>query len=164
MNRKKQVSLQCIINDVFESMALNLNRSLQRLPSPHYPCPPLSPTLHLLIHTPRSPRRPLLPPLQTLLISPAPLPRTKNQIHNMLQPLPLLNNRKNSRPPFPHLRRIPLHDTQIRTHRLSQINLVNNQQIRARDTRPTLPGHLITARNVNHVDDEIGQFPRVVRG
>lgn len=82
----------------------------------------------------------------------------------MLQPLPLLNNRKNRRPPLPHLRRIPLHNPQIRSHRLRKINLVNNQQIRPRDTRPALSGHLVPTRNVDHVDDEIGQLARVVGG
>lgn len=76
----------------------------------------------------------------------------------------MLNNRKNSRTPLPHLGRIPLHNPQIRTHRLGQINLVHHQQIRARDTRPALPGNLVTARNVDHVDDEIGQLARVVGG
>jgi hypothetical protein len=82
----------------------------------------------------------------------------------MLHPLAMLHNRKNSRTPLPHLRRIPLHNLQIRPDSLRQINLVNHQQIRARDTRPALPGNLITARNVDHVDDEIGQLTRVVRG
>lgn len=80
----------------------------------------------------------------------------------MLQPLSLLNNRKNRRSSLPHFGCIPLHNPQIRPHRLRQINLVNNQQIRPRDTWPALPGHLVPARDVDHVDDEIGQFARVV--
>lgn len=81
----------------------------------------------------------------------------------MLQSLPVLNYSKNSRPTLSHLRRIPLHNLQIRTHSLSEINLVHNQQIRARDARATLAGDLVSARNINHVDDEVGQFARVVR-
>lgn len=74
----------------------------------------------------------------------------------------MLNNRKHSRTPFPHLRRIPLHNSKIRAHSLSKINLVHNQQIRPRDSRSTLTRHLITTRNINHVDDEIRQLARVV--
>lgn len=82
----------------------------------------------------------------------------------MLQPLPIFDNRKNSRASLPHLRRIPLHDLQIRTHSLSKIDLVDNQQIRARDPRSALARHLVPARNIDHVDDEVGQLARVVRG
>lgn len=120
--------------------------------------------LHLLVHTPRSLGRTLLPPLQTFLVSTTALPRTDNQIHNMLHPLPVLDNCKHSRTPFPHLRRIPLHHSQIRTHRLGKINLVHHQQIRARDTGSSLPGNLVPTCNVDHVDDEIGQLARVVGG
>lgn len=74
----------------------------------------------------------------------------------------MLHNRKNSRTPIPHLRRIPLHNPQIRTHRLRKINLVDHQQIRPRNTRTSLPRHLVATRNVNHVDDEVGELARVV--
>lgn len=82
----------------------------------------------------------------------------------MLQPLPTLDHRKNRRTPLSHLGRIALHNRQIRTHNLRQINFVHNQQIRPRDTRSSFPRNLVPASHIDHVDDEVGQFARVVGG
>lgn len=82
----------------------------------------------------------------------------------MLQPLPTLDHRKNRRTPLSHLGGIPLHNLQIRTHNLRQIDLVDDQQIRARDAGASLARHLVPARDIDHVDDEVGQFARVVGG
>ena len=82
----------------------------------------------------------------------------------MLQSLPTLDHRKNSGAPLSHLRRIALHNRQIRTHNLRQIDLVHDQQIRPGDTRPALARHLVPAGHIDHVDDEVGQFARVVGG
>ena len=81
----------------------------------------------------------------------------------MVQALAILDDRKNCRSTFAHLRRIPLHDLQISTNGLGKVNLVDHQQIRARDTRSTLARNLVATRNVNHIDDEVGQLARVVR-
>ena len=78
--------------------------------------------------------------------------------------LPILHHRKNSWTAFPHLRRIPLHNTQISAHDLREINLIHNQQIRTRDTGSTLPRNLVSASNIDNVDDKIRQLARVVRG
>lgn len=63
---------------------------------------------------------------------------------------------------MPHPAGIPLHHGQIRAHGLSQVALIHHQQIAARDTGPALARHLIPARDINHIDDEIGQLARVV--
>ena len=81
----------------------------------------------------------------------------------MVQALAILNNRKDSRSTLAHLRRIPLHDLQISTNGLGQVNLVDHQQIRARDTRSTLARNLVATRDINHIDDKVGQLARVVR-
>lgn len=41
-------------------------------------------------------------------------------------------------------------------------HLVDDQEVRLGDTRAALPGNLVTARNVNHVDDVVGELSRVV--
>lgn len=47
--------------------------------------------------------------------------------------------------------------------RIKKAHLVHNQNIRPRDPWSPFSRHLIPARDVNHVDDEIRQLPRVVR-
>lgn len=79
-----------------------------------------------LLHTPRPPHSPILPPLQTDFIRPARLPRTQDQIHNILHALPILHLRKDRRSALSHLRRITLHHPQIRTHSRCQINLIHH--------------------------------------
>lgn len=105
----------------------------------------------------------LLPPLHANLIRATSLPSTQYQPDNILDSLPMLHNRKNSRPPIPHPPRIPLHHLHIRPHRLRQINLIHNQQITPRNPRPPLPRHLIPARHINNIDDEIRQLSTVIR-
>lgn len=97
-----------------------------------------------------------------MLISTARLPSTQNKIDNILHSRTTLHDRKDRRSTLAHLRRIPLHDRQISTHCLSKVDLVHDQQIRARDTGSTLTGHLITTSDINHVDDEISQLATVV--
>lgn len=80
----------------------------------------------------------------------------------MLQPLPILHLREDRRTVLSHLRRIALHNAQIRAHDLRQVDLVHDQQVRARDARPALAGYFVAAGNVDHVDDEVGQLTRVV--
>ena len=42
-----------------------------------------------------------------------------------------------------HGARVPLHDVQVRTHRLSQVGLVDDEQVRLGDSRTTLAGNLV---------------------
>lgn len=103
-----------------------------------------------------------LPPLHANLIRPTPLPRAQNQPHNILHPLPVLHHREDRRAPVPHPPRIPLHDLHVRPDRLRQIDLVHHEQVAPRDARPALARHLVPARHVDDVDDEVGQLPAVV--
>lgn len=81
----------------------------------------------------------------------------------MIQPLAVLDDRKYRRATLAHVGRVPLHHLQIRSNGLGKIDLVHHQQVRPGDTRPALARDLVAARDVNHVDDEVGQFARVVR-
>lgn len=99
-----------------------------------------------------------------MFIRAARLPSTQDQINNILNSRPTLNHSKHRRSTLSHLSRIPLHNSQVRTDGLSQIDLVHNQQIRARDTGSTLAGHLITTSDINHVDNEVSQLATVVSG
>lgn len=76
----------------------------------------------------------------------------------------LLHLRKDRGSTFAHLPCISLHDTQVRAHSLRQIRLVHHQQIALRDSRAALARHLVSAADINHVDDEIRQLPTVVGG
>lgn len=116
----------------------------------------------LFVYAPRSSRSTLLPPLQTNLIRAAALPSADNKVFDILHADPILHHREYSRTTLSHFRRIALHDLEICTHGLGKINLVHNQQIRARNTRSTLPRYLVAACNINYVDDEISQLARVV--
>jgi hypothetical protein len=51
----------------------------------------------------------------------------------------------------------PLGQGDERTH------LVDDQEIRLRDPWSSLPRNLVTTTNINHIDDIIRQFPRVIR-
>lgn len=107
---------------------------------------------------------PVLPPLQAKLIRTTSLPRTENKVGNVINALIPLHDRKDRRPALTHLRRIPLHHRDIRAHSLRKINLVHDQQVGACYTGPALAGYLVTTGDVNDVDDEVGEFARVVRG
>lgn len=54
------------------------------------------------------------------------------------------------------LRRIDEGRRRLRT------DLVDDEEVRLRDARSAFPGDLVTARNVNHVDDVVSKFARVV--
>lgn len=81
----------------------------------------------------------------------------------MLDALPILDLSENSRPALAHATRVALHDSQIRANRLSEVDLVDDKQVAARDAGPALARHLVAARDVDDVDDKVGQLARVVR-
>lgn len=68
----------------------------------------------------------------------------------------MLHRPKHRRTPLSNFACIALHNTQIRAYSLRQIDLVNNQQITARDPGATLSRHFISTGDVNNVNDEIG--------
>jgi hypothetical protein len=82
----------------------------------------------------------------------------------MFHALPVLDDRKHRRAALAHPRCIALHHAQIGTHRLRKIDLVDDQQIAARDSRAPFARHLVTAGHVDDVDDEVGEFARIIRG
>lgn len=90
------------------------------------------------------------------------LPRTQDQIDDVIHIDPILDLRKDGGAALPHLPCVPLHDVQIRTYRPCQIRLVHHQQIALRDPRSTFPRDLVAAAHIDDVDDEIGQLARVV--
>lgn len=115
-----------------------------------------------LLNRPRPPRGSILPPLQTDLIRTARLPRTQDHINDVINALPILDLRKDGRPALADLRSVAFHDAQIRAHRGREIDLVDDQQVTARDAGAAFTRDLVTARDVDHVDDEVGQLARVV--
>jgi hypothetical protein len=82
----------------------------------------------------------------------------------MFHGLPLLDDGKHRRPTLAHPRRIALHHAQIGTHRLREVDLVDDEQITARDARAPFARHLVTAGHVDDVDDIVGKFAGVVCG
>lgn len=111
------------------------------------------------------PRSRSWPPLRhPLFLCTARLPSAQYQVNDVINAHILLYLGENGWPPFPHLPRIPLHDAQIGTHGFGQVRLIDDQQVALRDARAALPGDLVTTADINHVNDEIGQFSRVVGG
>lgn len=97
------------------------------------------------------------------LARPARLPCTQHQIHNVFQSLFLLDHREDGRSALPHPSAVSLHDPQVCAYGLGQVAFVHDQKIALRDARPALARDLVAARNVDNVDDEVGQLARVVR-
>ena len=58
----------------------------------------------------------------------------------------------------PHPFRIKLHLLERRTDMRREVDLVDHQQVRARDARAPLRRNLVAGRHVDHVDGEIGQL------
>ena len=124
--------------------------------------PPLSSkALRKVLHTALLPSL-LGPPFPTDLPRPASLPRTEHQAHNIIHALPILHLREHRRTSLPHFPRIPLHNTEIGPDSLSEVALVDHQEITPRDPWPPLTRHLVPTRHIDHIYDEIRQFAGIV--
>ena len=66
--------------------------------------------------------------------------------------------RKNEWPLAAHSERVRFHDTEIRPYKRSQVDLVDNEKVGARNSRSAFARDLFTFRNVDHIDRQIGQF------
>ena len=89
-------------------------------------------------------------------------PGAQDQVHNRVHALAVLDLRENGWPTLSHLPGIAIHDPQVCSHDLRQIRLVDNQQVALRDARTALPRDLVSSAHVDHVDDKVRQFARVV--
>ena len=61
-------------------------------------------------------------------------------------------------------RGVALHDREIGADVRREIGLVDHEQIGLRDARAALARHLVAARDVDHVDREVGELAAVLRG
>src|SRR5579862_1901525 len=66
--------------------------------------------------------------------------------------------RKQEGPLAPHLAGIAVHDLKRGAHIRSEIDFVDYQQIRARDSRTALARNLVSGRDVDDVDGDIHQL------
>src|SRR3972149_11040229 len=64
------------------------------------------------------------------------------------------------RPRSPHAPGIARHDFQRGADIGGKIDLVDDEQVRARDARPSFRGDLVARRHVDHVDGEVGELGR----
>jgi hypothetical protein len=80
----------------------------------------------------------------------------------MVHAISMLHRAKDRRAALSNLARIALHNAQISTHSLCQINLVNNQQVTARNTWSAFARHFVSASDVNYVDNVVSELARVV--
>lgn len=90
------------------------------------------------------------------------LPCRENQIDNGIDALVSLHNGEDGRAAFTHPPAIPVHDVQVSAHCLGQVDLVHDEQVRLGDARPALAGDLVSARDVDYVNDEVCELARVV--
>lgn len=84
------------------------------------------------------------------------LPRAQDQIHNVIDTLAVLDDGEDGRTSLPHLPAVPLHDTEIGSDGLGKIALVHDQEIALGDAGTALSRDLVTARDVDDIDDEVG--------
>src|SRR5262245_17430010 len=75
-----------------------------------------------------------------------------------VQPFTRLQVREHERLPAAHEARVALHDAEVGADVRRQIDLVDHQQVRARDARTTLARNLVAARDVDDVDRRVRQF------
>jgi hypothetical protein len=82
-------------------------------------------------------------------------PRCKDVLLDLVESLLLLDCREDRWAITAHLGCVTLHHTQVRAHCFSQINLVDDQQVRLRHSGSALAWHLIATRNVDDVDGKV---------
>ncbi len=109
------------------------------------------------------PLRTVGPTLPTLRIAGRTLPRTQNQIHRLPDADAVLDHRPHDGSALAYLIRLALHEIYIRTDGVGKIAFIDHEQIAPRYAGPAFSGYLVAARDVDDVDDKVGQLPRVVR-
>lgn len=82
----------------------------------------------------------------------------------MVDGYPLLHLSEHRRAPIPHLPRVALHDSQVGAHSLSEVGLVDNEQVALGYPGAALAGDLVAAADVDDVDDVVGELAAVVGG
>jgi len=106
----------------------------------------------------------LLPPLATDPMALGGLPGAQDQVDRLFDADAVLHHGAHHRPALAHPLGLELHQVDVGAHGARQVALVDDEQIGARDAGPALARHLVAARNVDDVDDEVGQLARVVGG
>mmetsp|Transcript_33716 Transcript_33716/g.66628 ORF Transcript_33716/g.66628 Transcript_33716/m.66628 type:complete len:118 (+) Transcript_33716:228-581(+) len=84
-------------------------------------------------------------------------PSRQDMPYNILNSFPqvLPDLCKNSRPIPSHLLRITIHEVQVCPDSLSEICLINNEDIRLRNTWPTFARHFVSSSHVNHIQSQV---------
>ena len=80
------------------------------------------------------------------------------------QALPGLQVGEHERPLAAHPARVAVHHLERRADHRREVDLVDDQQVRARDARPALARDLVARRDVDHVEREVGQLGAERRG
>src|SRR5579871_5111014 len=75
-----------------------------------------------------------------------------NKARNLFDTQAALQIRKDERPFAAHSHCVPFHYLKARTYKRSQIYLVYNEKIGARNPRATLARYFVTLRDVDHID------------
>lgn len=96
------------------------------------------------------------------LVRPSAFPGREKMVQDEVDIHVILDLGEDCRSSFSHPKSIILHDSQVCTHNLREVCLVNNEQIRLRDSGTTLAGNLVTPTDVDHVYNIVRQLARVV--
>lgn len=103
------------------------------------------------------------PPLATDDVALGRLPRAENHVDGLPDADAVLDHRPDHGAALADFLGLDLHEIHVGADGVGEVALVDDQQIRAGDSRAPFAGHLVTAGDVDDVDDEVGQFARVVR-
>ena len=71
----------------------------------------------------------------------------------------VLHLSENKRTVPSHLPRVPIHHAQVRADGFRQVGFVDDEKVALRDARPAFPRNLVSARNIDHLDGVVREFP-----
>ncbi len=93
---------------------------------------------------------------------------TRNQSLNprndLIEPLPCLEISEHKRQVPAHATTVSIHHRQIGPHRGREVDLVDHQQVRARDSRTAFARNLIAGRDIDHINHCVHEFWAERRG
>ena len=89
---------------------------------------------------------------------------TPDECNDLVDTRAMAQARKHKRTRSAHARRIDAHDLETGADMGRQVGLVNDEQVRARNTRPALAWNFFAAGDVDHIDRQVRQLGAEGRG
>ena len=86
-----------------------------------------------------------------------------DEVDDIGQPLPGLLVREHEGARAAHPARVAVHDLERGAHQRREVDLVDHQQVAARDARPALARDLVAGRDVDDIDRQVRKLGRESR-